>query len=119
VESRPRPDDREIHGREDRTTVTDGGFEISKEMDMTGFIANAWHHDGPGFWIVFVLLFWVFLIGAAIVLLRSVGRWNLPGHDARRESAVDVLERRFAEGQLSVEEYRERRAVLSEERGGS
>jgi hypothetical protein len=30
-------------------------------------------------------------------------------------SAADVLERRFAEGELSADEYRERRAVLTEQ----
>jgi uncharacterized membrane protein len=31
-------------------------------------------------------------------------------------SAAEVLERRFAEGELTAEEYRERRAVLEDSR---
>jgi uncharacterized membrane protein len=33
-----------------------------------------------------------------------------------RSTGIDVLERRFAEGELSLEQYRERRAVLEKKR---
>ena len=41
---------------------------------------------------------------------RSWSSW-WPG--ARSETPTDVLERRFAEGEMSVEEYRERREILA------
>jgi putative membrane protein len=79
-------------------------------------LATDWHHDGgPGWWIVFPL-FWIALIATAFLLFRRTRRWTQQPHEAPRESALEVLERRFAEGALSAEEYRERRAVLSEER---
>jgi putative membrane protein len=81
-------------------------------MDMIDLIATGWHDDGSGWWIVFPL-FWILLIGTLVVLLR--GRWSPRRADAQRESAVEVLDRRYAEGGLSLEEYRERRAVLSEQ----
>jgi uncharacterized membrane protein len=33
--------------------------------------------------------------------------------EARKETPTEILERRFAEGGMSVEEYRERREVIS------
>ena len=39
-----------------------------------------------------------------------------PWTGGSRETGIDVLERRFAEGALSLEEYRERRSVLEEKR---
>jgi putative membrane protein len=70
---------------------------------------------GGGWWIPFGPLFWLLLIGGVVflVLARS-GRppWTGGGP----ETGIDVLDRRFAEGELSLEEYRERRSVLEERR---
>jgi uncharacterized membrane protein len=41
---------------------------------------------------------------------RSWSDWS---SGSRRETATEVLERRFAEGEISVEEYRERREILA------
>jgi putative membrane protein len=74
-----------------------------------------WNGDGPGWWIVFVPLFWVLVITGIILLVR--GRRGGPLWAGRgRESGIDVLERRYAEGELSLEQYRERRAVLEDKR---
>ena len=72
-----------------------------------------WDGDGPGWWIVLVPLFWFLVILGIVLLVRSRGwgpRWSVPG----RETGIEVLERRFAEGELSLEQYRERRSVLEE-----
>jgi putative membrane protein len=67
-----------------------------------------------GGWFLPLPLFWLLLIGGiAFLLLRGRGAGpSLTG--GRRETGIDVLERRFAEGELSLEEYRERRSVLEE-----
>jgi uncharacterized membrane protein len=50
-----------------------------------------------------------------VLLVR--GRGGGPPWAGRgRETAIEVLERRYAEGELSLEQYRERRAVLEEKR---
>jgi putative membrane protein len=74
----------------------------------------SWEHDdGPG-WII-GLFFWIAVIAVVLLLLRSRG-WLGPGGSRMqdRENGAQILERRFAEGELSAEEYRERRGVLDE-----
>jgi putative membrane protein len=91
-------------------------------FDLTAFTSALpvadW--DGPGWWIVFAPLGWFLVIATFIVLLRVFvfrgGGWGGPGGPryGGRLSAAEVLERRFAEGELSAAEYRERRAVLED-----
>ena len=69
----------------------------------------------PGGWILAGPLFWLLLIVGIVFLVRGQGgrpSWTGGG----RETGIDVLERRFAEGELSLEQYRERRSVLEEKR---
>ncbi len=66
-----------------------------------------------GWWILPGPLFWLLLIIGIVLLVR--GRSGSPSWaGGRRETGIDVLERRFAEGELSLEQYRERRSVLEE-----
>jgi putative membrane protein len=84
----------------------------------TTIFADAWHHDGPGWWIVFVPLFWIAVIGGLVLLLRSRGGWGPPRAAVDRESAIDVLDARYARGEIDLDEYRERRSVLTGEQEG-
>jgi len=79
-------------------------------------LADTWgmHGDiGTGWWIVMVVAMVVFwgavIIGVAWLLRGAFDGWQRP----RKESPSDVLERRFAEGAISVEDYRERREILA------
>ena len=94
---------------------------------MTFPLADTWgmHGDGDmgaGWWIVmmaFMVLFWAAVILGIVWLLRGAA-WGGSAPEGRRvttESAVETLERRFAEGAISVEDYRTRREVLLD--GGS
>lgn len=90
----------------------------------------AYWHGGPGPWILFVPLVWILVIGGIILLLRRTvwrGRGGPPGpgpgydepggpRPARRETPLDLLDRRFAAGEIDEDEYRRRFSVLS---GGS
>ena len=74
-----------------------------------------------GWGIAFAPLIWILVIVGIVLLVRgrgwgAPGSWGMPGSGRDRETAMDVLERRFAEGELSLEQYRERRAVLDEKR---
>jgi putative membrane protein len=67
-------------------------------------------HHGGGLWWIFPLfwgLFWVALVTSGFYLLRR--RMALRGPRAGAEA---VLAERFARGEVSEDEYRERLAVL-------
>ena len=77
-------------------------------------MADTWMHGGVGWgWMVLMMilmvLFWAAIIFGIVWLVRTaVGG----GPERRSESPIDVLERRFAEGTISEEDYRARREVL-------
>jgi putative membrane protein len=78
-------------------------------------LADTWGMHGDVGWgwmtlmMVGMVLFWGVVIFGIAWLIRG-GFDRRPHHQS--ESAIDVLERRFAEGAISVEEYRTRREVL-------
>lgn len=70
---------------------------------------------GAGWWIVMVLmmvLFWGLVIVGVVWLVRSLGDGRHRGH---RHDPIDVLDHRLASGDISIEEYRERRELLGKE----
>lgn len=80
-------------------------------------VADMWDadgHMGGGWWIVMMigmLVFW----GAVIVAIAWLVRNGAPDSWRRdkSETPIEILERRFAEGSISADEYRERREVLT------
>jgi uncharacterized membrane protein len=50
-------------------------------------------------------------------LVRSRGGWGPPRAVGHRESALEVLDARYARGEIDLDEYRERRAVLGGQEG--
>ena len=68
---------------------------------------GAW---GPGHWWPIFPIFWLLLWGVVIfALFRSRRRW---GHWNQSHSPQDVLAERYARGEISEQEYRERLTVL-------
>jgi putative membrane protein len=83
---------------------------VSAATDFTMHM-DGW---GAGAWILMALgmaLFWGLIILGLVWLVRSFGE----GGSKNRLDAREVLERRLAEGDISVEEYRERREALSDQ----
>ncbi len=79
---------------------------------------------GPGMW-VFMGLFWVALIALIIwlvvKLLPSKAQPAAPPvlpQVAAPESPLEILDRRFARGEVDLETYKAQRAALVEARGG-
>jgi putative membrane protein len=66
---------------------------------------------GPGLWWPIFPLFWVLLWG---VLIFTVFRFRRGGGWHHGHSAESVLAERYARGEISVEEYRERLGVLKQ-----
>ena len=58
---------------------------VTTMQTLSTTIFAAWHHDGPGPWIVFVPLFWIVVIGGIVLLLRSRGGWGPPQVHSQRE----------------------------------
>jgi putative membrane protein len=76
-----------------------------------------WHDGGGGMWAgawVFMGLFWLVLIVALAFLAARMwpgGRGGLRGHGP---SPLDILDERFARGEVDLEAYRAQRAALEE-----
>jgi len=61
-----------------------------------------------------MVLFWGGLILVIVLLVRWLGDGRSPFGGPRRKSAIDILEERFARGEIDREEFEERRRLLSE-----
>jgi putative membrane protein len=80
-------------------------------------LADMWDtngHMGGGWWIV--MMFWMVLFWGAVILgivwlVRGGASqsWRAP----REATPLETLDRRFAEGAISVDEYHERRQALT------
>lgn len=66
------------------------------------------HFDGWGFWgmHIFWWLFWIALIVVFFALIEPVPRGR------RRETPLEVLQRRYAAGEIGEKEYEERKRTL-------
>jgi putative membrane protein len=67
--------------------------------------------DGPGPWFLVFPLFWLTVLVLAAVWFRRRGPfWRQPS------TGRSVLDERYARGEISADEYRERLEVLKEDR---
>ncbi len=78
----------------------------------TELFANAAGWGAGSWWPIFPL-FWVLLWG---VVIYTVFRFRRDARRHRGHSAEDVLAERYARGEITVDEYRERLSVLEEQR---
>ena len=76
-------------------------------------MAASWGMHGGGWWILGLPLM-VLCMGAMMWMMRGMGgRSSAPTETpATPPSALEILDRRFAEGAISPEDYRTRREVL-------
>ena len=75
-----------------------------------------WMHGGGwGFWLG--ALFWIVLAVGLVVASRAIV-WQRHGHSAGsegpRETALQILQKRYARGDISREEFEQKRPDLSE-----
>ncbi len=82
-------------------------------------LADTWMHGGWGWgWMtlmmVVMVLFWGAVIFGIFWFIRGTARgdWTAAETPVNKERPVEILERRFAEGAITAEEYRARREVL-------
>jgi putative membrane protein len=79
--------------------------------------------NGPGWWVVFFPIGWFVFFFALFFVFRRFGPWGCgwgagygPRHTRRGwggpADPLEVLDRRFAAGEIDAEEYRARRTTL-------
>lgn len=69
-----------------------------------------WHGAGSGGGFIFMWLFWIFIIVVVVMLIKGlVG----DGKDPSEETALDVLKKRFARGEIDEEEFNRRKKELN------
>ncbi|WP_054969485.1 SHOCT domain-containing protein [Alicyclobacillus ferrooxydans] len=86
----------------------------------------AWHAAHPGFWffpfipLVWILFFALCFVGVRLILFRKYGRHpggRCGGYDRSwqgGEEPEEILKRRFANGELTEEEYKKAKDVLKQ-----
>lgn len=68
-------------------------------------------YGGFGFGWIFMVLFWAFVILGIVYLIKQISG---TGKTARgQETAEDILKKRYASGEITKEEYREKSALIS------
>ena len=76
-----------------------------------------WYHDGVGWggWLLMTLMmlaFWALVIFAVVAIFRGIGTSSDPETPPSRHDAMDILQERFARGEIDAEEYDARAQVL-------
>ncbi len=89
--------------------TTDQCVEMMRTMSGMGGMMG-----GMMWWpmLLGMLLFWTLVIVGIVLLVRLL--WNRV--DGRTTDALSILQERFARGEISPEEYQERRSVLQHRR---
>lgn len=67
--------------------------------------------DGSWIGLLFMVLFWVGVIALVVWGVRQGG--STPGAAAGPNRALDILEERFARGEIDLEEFELRRSALT------
>ncbi len=74
--------------------------------------ADGYGWMGPGW--IFMILFWALVIAGGIALVRWLGMRNSGGGDTRRRTALEILQERYARGEIEREEYEQKRRDLEQ-----
>ena len=67
---------------------------------------------GMGFGIVFMLLFWGLVIFAIAALIRWLMTQSSPGRSSRDKSPLEIVQERYARGEIDREEYEQKKRDL-------
>jgi putative membrane protein len=74
--------------------------------------ADGYGWMGPGW--IFMLLFWALVIAGGVALVRWLGTCDKGGGDTRRGTPLDILQERYARGEIEREEYEQKRRDLGQ-----
>lgn len=65
-------------------------------------------------WMIFMLIFWILIIAGLVLLVKWLidrGRGATPSGDS--ESALDILKKRYARGEIDKKEFEEKKRDLT------
>lgn len=65
-----------------------------------------------GFGWIFMVLFWLLIILGIIALLRWLGMGGNGSRDTPRKTPLEILQERYARGEIEREEYEQKRRDL-------
>lgn len=85
--------------------------QVEKVLTMNDWYGNGM---GSGDWLAMtavMAIFWGLVIFGGVMIFRGRGRSRLGG-DAPDRGALEILDERFAQGEVDREEYEARRAAL-------
>lgn len=68
-----------------------------------------WHYEGHHFWGMH--WFW-WIIWIVLIIWIFATPWDIPGNRKTKEKAMEILDRKLAEGEISIEEYEEKRELI-------
>ncbi len=72
------------------------------------------YHYGMG-WMLLGLVFWIAIItGVVLLVLWIVGKSGKLRHEHKEESALEILNRRYARGEISKEQFEEMKKDISD-----
>ncbi len=86
---------------------------VGATVPLADWMDDDWN-GGAGWWLLMalgMLLFWGLVAAVVVWLIRDRGRQR-PASD---EPPLEILKRRLATGEISVEEYEQRRRLLAVE----
>ena len=74
---------------------------------------NGMTGDGMGIWMLFGIVFWILIIVGIVLLVVWVVQKALGGGAGGTEgSALEILKKRYASGEISKEEFEEKKRDL-------
>jgi putative membrane protein len=112
-----------------KTILIVGGIALALLMavpllwgSLSGWQYGGWGMMGPWmmggfgwgwFMLIFMIVFWVLVIWAVVALVRGGIQPSSPDSGSSRpESALEVLKRRYARGEIDKQEYEEKKKDL-------
>jgi len=81
---------------------------------MTGqMMDGAWFGQGIGMYLG--MIFWVLLlVGIVVILVRAVQQTGGAQASGGSETALDILNKRYANGEIGKEEYEDKKSLVSQ-----
>jgi putative membrane protein len=71
-----------------------------------------WGTGFGGFGFIFMIIFWALVIFGIVYLVKYISSNSLK--EGRKETAEDILKKRYASGEISKNEFDEKIKVISE-----